>query len=56
MLGKWGTSGLLNRPKFSDVTGKMKLKQEYFMPPRGWQWHGDWFVDPEKRYAGLLEG
>ncbi|GAA6086331.1 myoferlin isoform X1 [Tachysurus ichikawai] len=51
LLGKWGTSGLLNRPKFSDVTGKLKLKQEYFMPPQGWQWERDWFVDPEK---GLL--
>lgn len=50
MLGKWGTSGLLNHPKFSDVTGEVKLKQEYFMPPQGWQWQGDWFVDPEKRY------
>ncbi|KAM9462377.1 myoferlin isoform 1-T1 [Clarias gariepinus] len=48
MIGKWGTSGLLNRPKFSDITGKVKLKQEYFMPPVGWQWEGDWFVDPEK--------
>lgn len=50
MLGKWGTSGLLSRHKFSDVTGEVKLKKEYFMPPRGWQWQGDWFVDPEKRY------
>ncbi|XP_053367599.1 myoferlin-like [Clarias gariepinus] len=48
MIGKWGTSGLLNRPKFSDVTGKVNLKQEYFMPPVGWHWEGDWFVDPEK--------
>ncbi|XP_066519637.1 myoferlin [Hoplias malabaricus] len=48
MMGKWGTTGLLNRPKFSDVTGKVKLKQEYFLPPKGWQWDGDWVVDPEK--------
>ncbi|XP_062859429.1 myoferlin [Trichomycterus rosablanca] len=48
MLGKWGTAGLLNRSKFSDVTGKVKLKQEYFMPSTGWQWEGEWFVDPEQ--------
>ncbi|KAI5627367.1 myoferlin, partial [Silurus asotus] len=51
LLGKWGTSGLLNRPKFSDVTGKVKLKREYFLPPGGWQWDQEWFLDPEK---GLL--
>ncbi|XDV44943.1 hypothetical protein PO909_013147 [Leuciscus waleckii] len=48
VLGKWGTTGLLNRSKFSDVTGKVKLKQEYFMPPVGWEWEGDWHVEPEK--------
>uniref|UniRef100_A0A673LDV8 Myoferlin n=1 Tax=Sinocyclocheilus rhinocerous TaxID=307959 RepID=A0A673LDV8_9TELE len=48
VLGKWGTTGLLNRSKFSDVTGKVKLKQEYFLPPVGWEWEGDWRVDPEK--------
>uniref|UniRef100_A0A7N8YQ95 Myoferlin n=1 Tax=Mastacembelus armatus TaxID=205130 RepID=A0A7N8YQ95_9TELE len=48
MFGKWGTSGLVGRHKYSDVTGKLKLKQEYFMPPRGWEWEGDWFIDPEK--------
>ncbi|XP_051968230.1 myoferlin isoform X1 [Xyrauchen texanus] len=47
VLGKWGTTGLLNRCKFSDVTGKVKLKQEYFMPPVGWEWEGDWCVNPE---------
>uniref|UniRef100_A0A8C8HWI5 C2 domain-containing protein n=1 Tax=Oncorhynchus tshawytscha TaxID=74940 RepID=A0A8C8HWI5_ONCTS len=51
MLGKWGTTGLGLRHKYSDVTGKLKLKQEYFMPPRGWEWEGEWFIDPEK---GLL--
>ncbi len=48
VFGKWGTTGLVGRYKFSDVTGKLKLKQEYFMPPRGWEWEGDWFIDPEK--------
>ncbi|XP_059890444.1 myoferlin isoform X2 [Delphinus delphis] len=48
MFGKWGTSGLVGRHKFSDVTGKIKLKREFFLPPKGWQWEGDWIVDPEK--------
>ncbi|XP_020779848.2 myoferlin-like [Boleophthalmus pectinirostris] len=48
VFGKWGTTGLVGRHKFSDVTGKLKLKQEYFMPPRGWEWEEDWFIDPEK--------
>uniref|UniRef100_A0A7N6BMJ5 C2 domain-containing protein n=1 Tax=Anabas testudineus TaxID=64144 RepID=A0A7N6BMJ5_ANATE len=48
VFGKWGTTGLVGRHKFSDVTGKVKLKQERFMPPRGWEWEGDWFVDPER--------
>ncbi|XP_072559922.1 myoferlin isoform X3 [Paramormyrops kingsleyae] len=51
VFGKWGTTGLVGRQKFSDVTGKLKLKREYFMPPVGWEWEGDWIVDPEK---GLL--
>ncbi|XP_070771991.1 myoferlin isoform X2 [Enoplosus armatus] len=48
VIGKWGTTGLVGRHKFSDVTGKVKLKQERFLPPRGWEWDRDWFVDPER--------
>ncbi|XP_012735941.2 myoferlin [Fundulus heteroclitus] len=48
VFGKWGTTGLVGRHKFSDVTGKVKLKQERFLPPRGWEWEGDWFVDLER--------
>ncbi|XP_068184208.1 myoferlin [Antennarius striatus] len=48
VLGKWGTTGLVGRHKFSDVTGKVKLKRERFLPPRGWEWEEDWFVDPER--------
>ncbi|XP_074519844.1 myoferlin-like isoform X1 [Halichoeres trimaculatus] len=48
VFGNWGTTGLVGRHKFSDVTGKLKLKREYFMPPRGWEWEEDWFIDPEK--------
>ncbi|KAK3573905.1 hypothetical protein QTP86_033047 [Hemibagrus guttatus] len=47
VFGKWGTTGLVGRHKFSDVTGKVKLKQECFLPPRGWEWECDWYVDPE---------
>lgn len=48
MFGKWGTSGLVGRHKFSDVTGKIKLKREFFLPPKGWEWEGNWTVDPER--------
>ncbi|XP_053438705.1 myoferlin isoform X1 [Nycticebus coucang] len=48
MFGKWGTSGLVRRHKFSDVTGKIKLKREFFLPPKGWEWEGEWIVDPER--------
>uniref|UniRef100_A0A8B9G3E4 Myoferlin n=1 Tax=Amazona collaria TaxID=241587 RepID=A0A8B9G3E4_9PSIT len=48
LFGKWGTSGLVGRHKFSDVTGKIKLKREYFLPPKGWEWEGEWVVDPER--------
>lgn len=48
VFGKWGTTGLVGRHKFSDVTGKLKLKQQYFIPPRGWEWEEEWFIDPEK--------
>uniref|UniRef100_H3D5P6 Myoferlin n=1 Tax=Tetraodon nigroviridis TaxID=99883 RepID=H3D5P6_TETNG len=48
VFGKWGTTGLVGRYKYSDVTGKLKLKQEYFIPPRGWEWESEWFIDPEK--------
>uniref|UniRef100_A0A4W3JZ49 Myoferlin like n=1 Tax=Callorhinchus milii TaxID=7868 RepID=A0A4W3JZ49_CALMI len=46
-VGKWGTTGLVGRHKFSDVTGKIKLKKESFLPPKGWEWEGDWIVDPQ---------
>ncbi|XP_063818137.1 myoferlin isoform X2 [Pseudophryne corroboree] len=48
IFGKWGTTGLLKRPKFSDVTGAIKLKRESFLPPKGWEWEGEWVVDPER--------
>uniref|UniRef100_A0A3Q1GUG5 Myoferlin like n=1 Tax=Acanthochromis polyacanthus TaxID=80966 RepID=A0A3Q1GUG5_9TELE len=48
VFGKWGTTGLVGRCKFSDVTGKVKLKKEYFLPPPGWEWEEDWFFEPER--------
>ncbi|XP_077437415.1 myoferlin isoform X2 [Vanacampus margaritifer] len=48
LFGKWGPNGLVGRHKSSDVTGKVKLKKERFLPPRGWEWDDDWFVDPAR--------
>uniref|UniRef100_A0A3B3QN20 Dysferlin, limb girdle muscular dystrophy 2B (autosomal recessive) n=1 Tax=Paramormyrops kingsleyae TaxID=1676925 RepID=A0A3B3QN20_9TELE len=47
LLGSWGTTGL-TYPKFSDVTGRVKLPKDGFRPSSGWAWAGDWFVSPEK--------
>uniref|UniRef100_A0A673HNS3 Dysferlin-like n=1 Tax=Sinocyclocheilus rhinocerous TaxID=307959 RepID=A0A673HNS3_9TELE len=47
LVGNWGTTGL-TYPKFSDVTGRIKLPKESFKPTPGWSWAGDWYVSPEK--------
>nr|XP_032808020.1 myoferlin-like isoform X1 [Petromyzon marinus] len=47
LFGNWGTKGL-TRHKWTDVTGKIKLKKETFLPPIGWKWDGDWYIDPER--------
>uniref|UniRef100_A0A8C9W3A4 Dysferlin, limb girdle muscular dystrophy 2B (autosomal recessive) n=1 Tax=Scleropages formosus TaxID=113540 RepID=A0A8C9W3A4_SCLFO len=47
LVGNWGTAGLTS-PKFSDVTGRVKLPKESFRPSPGWAWAGDWFISPEK--------
>ncbi|XP_072858294.2 dysferlin isoform X7 [Pogona vitticeps] len=47
LVGNWGTTGL-TYPKYSDVTGKIKLPKDSFRPSSGWAWAGDWFVSPEK--------
>uniref|UniRef100_A0A8D3DNQ2 Dysferlin, limb girdle muscular dystrophy 2B (autosomal recessive) n=1 Tax=Scophthalmus maximus TaxID=52904 RepID=A0A8D3DNQ2_SCOMX len=47
LVGSWGTTGL-TYPKFSDVTGRVKLPKESFKPSPGWSWDGDWFISPEK--------
>ncbi|XP_031751125.1 dysferlin isoform X4 [Xenopus tropicalis] len=47
LVGNWGTTGL-TYPKYSDVTGKIKLPKESFKASTGWSWAGDWFISPEK--------
>ncbi|XP_066173632.1 dysferlin isoform X8 [Sylvia atricapilla] len=47
LVGNWGTTGL-TYPKYSDVTGRIKLPKDSFRPSTGWTWAGDWFVCPEK--------
>lgn len=47
LVGNWGTTGL-TYPKYSDVTGRIKLPKDTFRPSAGWTWAGDWFVCPEK--------
>ncbi|XP_029450348.1 dysferlin isoform X2 [Rhinatrema bivittatum] len=47
LVGNWGTTGL-TYPKYSDVTGKIKLPKDSFQPSTGWNWAGDWFISPEK--------
>lgn len=47
-VGNWVTRGpAMTRPKWSDSTGDLKLKQENFVPPAGWEWDGEWKVSPE---------
>ncbi|XP_025904647.1 dysferlin [Nothoprocta perdicaria] len=47
LVGNWGTTGL-TYPKYSDVTGRIKLPKDSFRPSAGWTWAGDWFISPEK--------
>ncbi|KAM9193801.1 dysferlin isoform 6-T6 [Mergus octosetaceus] len=47
LVGNWGTTGL-TYPKYSDVTGKIKLPKDSFRPSTGWTWAGDWFICPER--------
>ncbi|XP_070540972.1 myoferlin-like isoform X9 [Ptychodera flava] len=46
VLGNWTTKGL-PRPKYSDVTGQLKLDKDSFACPEGWRWEGEWFISPE---------
>ncbi|XP_024913615.1 dysferlin isoform X2 [Cynoglossus semilaevis] len=47
LVGSWGTTGL-TYPKFSDITGRVKLSKESFKPSPGWTWAGEWFISPER--------
>ncbi|XP_078523102.1 myoferlin-like isoform X2 [Lissotriton helveticus] len=47
--GSWGTKGLGKHPYFSDISGKFSIPREKFQVPRGWQWDGEWTVEPQKR-------
>ena len=47
LLGSWGTVGLTS-PRFSDVTGRVRLPKDSFRPCAGWTWAGDWFISPER--------
>ncbi|XP_065176222.1 myoferlin-like isoform X2 [Sycon ciliatum] len=42
----WGTKGLFI-PPWSNAHGSVALEQNKFMPPEGWNWNGDWFLNPE---------
>ncbi|XP_066277223.1 dysferlin-like isoform X3 [Branchiostoma lanceolatum] len=46
LLDPWSPSKML-RPHWSDADGELKLKKNTFVPPEGWEWDGDWFINPE---------
>lgn len=50
LVGNWGTTGL-TYPKFTDITGKIKLPKASFHPSPGWTWAGEWFISPEKTWV-----
>lgn len=50
VLGKWTAKGL-PRPAWSNPSGSMKLLKESFIPPEGWTFDGDWFINPELSLA-----
>ncbi|KAL7062964.1 hypothetical protein AAHC03_0807 [Spirometra sp. Aus1] len=48
IAGSWSSrKPPLTRSPWTDVTGKMELPKEGFVPPEGWKWDGDWEVSPE---------
>ncbi|CAH7227352.1 Fer1l5 [Phodopus roborovskii] len=46
---QWGQQGLHNCPNFSDVMGRKSVPKTDFKAPQGWQWQGDWIVEPQRR-------
>ncbi|XP_032085532.1 myoferlin-like isoform X4 [Thamnophis elegans] len=47
--GIWGVMDLMPHPNFSDVTGQVSLPRDKFQLPTGWQWDGEWAVEPQRR-------
>ncbi|XP_036072466.1 dysferlin isoform X2 [Oryzias melastigma] len=47
LVGSWGATGL-TYPKFSDISGRVKLPKESFRPSPGWTWAGEWVISPER--------
>ncbi|CAL4219662.1 unnamed protein product, partial [Meganyctiphanes norvegica] len=46
--GKWTQKGILmTRPAFSDADGRLALEKEAFTAPYGWNFAGDWIVEPD---------
>ncbi|KAG1682552.1 Dysferlin [Nymphon striatum] len=47
-LGNWTTKGpTMSRPPFSDASGSLALPKDKFLPPPGWKFDIDWFINPE---------
>ncbi|XP_070621719.1 fer-1-like protein 5 [Erythrolamprus reginae] len=47
--GIWGAMDLMPHPSFSDVAGQVSLPKNKFQLPTGWQWDGEWAVEPQRR-------
>ena len=44
LFGRWVKGHIT--PKWSDHKGKLSQPKEAFVPPRGWEWDGDWIKSP----------
>lgn len=42
---------MMGRPKWSDITGRLKLPKDCFDTPSGWLWDGEWLVQHQIRFA-----
>ncbi|KAM3186213.1 hypothetical protein ACTXT7_004799 [Hymenolepis weldensis] len=48
IVGKWSSHRPpLTRPNFTDCTGHIETPKENFIPPEGWKWDGDWYINQE---------
>lgn len=50
VLGNWTAKGL-PRPAWSNAKGTLKLLKDSFIPPEGWNFDGEWFINPELSLA-----